>query len=74
MSTLTARDFFFCYNEGLFDYLQEKGFRYICVGLNTNSHRKFFQYHRTEALDQAINNYKQQPMVEKRQCFTLTES
>lgn len=49
--------FFYCYSTNLHAFLQSKGHRYICAGLNDNTHRKFWQYHRTDELNALLTEY-----------------
>lgn len=43
-------EFYYCHSPRLHAFLQERGQRYICVGLNEKTLRKFWQYRRTDAL------------------------
>lgn len=50
--------FFYCYSPLLSDHLQASGLRYICVGINENTGKKFWQYARGEELDAAITEWQ----------------
>lgn len=39
--------FYYCYSANLYEFLRDHDQRYICVGLNENTLRKFWQYART---------------------------
>jgi len=54
------REYYYCYSTNLFKFLRlEKGFRYICSGLNEKTLRKFWQFERTEELGEALVEYKE---------------
>lgn len=57
--------FFFCYSARLKRALEANGFRYICVGINENTQRKFWLYHGT----QELNYYKDYLYQEERDQF-----
>lgn len=50
-------EFYYCYSVNLQAFLQTKGLRYICAGLNENTMRKFWQYHRTDKLHIALDEW-----------------
>lgn len=55
---LSDKDFFFAYNEELVNFLRyTKSIRYICVGRNIKSNDKFYQFHRTEELNRAVQEF-----------------
>ncbi len=55
---LSDKDFYFVYNLDLAHYLRfEKGIRYICVGRNVQSNDKFYQFHKTEELNKAVQDF-----------------
>jgi len=58
MANLTNKDFYYCYSPILFKYLYNKNIKYICVGLSENKHNKFWLYHRTEELKEALEIFK----------------
>lgn len=58
MSIDKLNDFFYCYSPALSGFLQAKGIRYICVGINENTGKKFWQYRRGEPLDDAISEWQ----------------
>lgn len=56
--TLTDKDFYFCYDEQLVNYIRfKKGIKYICTGFNVKTKDRFYQFQRTESLNNAIQEY-----------------
>lgn len=56
----TNKKYFYCYDINLFKFLKnQKNIYYICTGLNENNLRKFWQFLRTEKLDQSLSEYNQ---------------
>lgn len=53
-----VNEFFYCYSPALNRHLTTEGLRYICVGINENSGKKFWQYARGEELDEAITKWQ----------------
>jgi hypothetical protein len=54
---------YFCYSYSLQQYLKERGFKYICIGLNPDHGRKFWLYQRDNALSAALEEYSLQKTV-----------
>lgn len=52
------RDFFYCYSPRMSEFIQAQGLRYICVGLNENTGKRFWQYERGAELDAAISEWQ----------------
>jgi hypothetical protein len=52
-----TNEFFYCYSTNLHDLLRSKGLRYICVGLNENTMRRFYQYRRTKEFEDILAEY-----------------
>lgn len=51
-------ELFSCYSMPLVNFLlRDKGFRYLIVGLNPNTKRKFFTFLKTEALGDALKEW-----------------
>ena len=50
-------EFYYCYSIKLQTFIQAKGFRYICAGLNENTMRKFWQYKRTDELHAVLDEW-----------------
>jgi len=57
---ITNKDFFFCYNKKLSDFLTENGIKYITIAIEPKSKRQFSLYFINEQLQQLIKEYKQQ--------------
>lgn len=53
-----VNEFFYCYSPALNRHLTTEGLRYICVGINENSGKKFWQYARGAELDAAITKWQ----------------
>lgn len=51
-------EFYYCYSPRLHVFLQEQAQRYICVGLNEKTLRKFWQYPRNSELDALLNEWQ----------------
>lgn len=51
-------EFYYCYSPNLQAFLQAHGQRFICVGLNEKTLRKFWQYRRTTELDTLLNEWQ----------------
>lgn len=51
-------DYFFCYSPRLKDRLLDAGERYICVGLNESTKRKFWLFPQSDALGEVIADHK----------------
>lgn len=50
--------FFYCHSPNLHEYLQRNGQRYICVGLNENTLKKFWQYRRSDELHRLLSEWQ----------------
>jgi len=53
-------EFYYCYSTNLHDFLRTHGERYICAGLNENTLRKFWQYARTDKLNELLAMYSKE--------------
>lgn len=51
------REFFYCYSPNLYKFLRDRGVTYICTGLNENTMRQFWQYRRTDRLNELLAEY-----------------
>jgi len=51
-------EFYYCYSPRLHVFLQNAGQRYICVGLNEKTLRKFWQYPRNIELDALLKEWQ----------------
>jgi len=49
---------FYCYSPALSEFLQSKGLRYLGIGLNIHSGKKFWQFERGIDLDKAISEWQ----------------
>lgn len=54
---LTSKDFFYCYNKKVSDFLESKGLHKITVGINPNNKKPYSMYHKTELLQKALKEY-----------------
>ena len=50
-------EFFYCHSPALHKFLQSHGQRYICVGLNEKTLRKFWKYRRTDELHELLREW-----------------
>lgn len=56
---LTKSDFMFVYDSKLFKFLKfEKGIDFITSGLNERTKMKFWQFYRSDELNQAIKEFQ----------------
>lgn len=55
--TRRVGEFYYCYSPKLHAFLQAEGQRYICVGLNEDTHRKFWQYRGTTELNALLTKW-----------------
>lgn len=53
-----GKDFFYCYNLKLSDYLSEKGFKYITKAISLDNNKVYSMYYKTNELQKAIDEYK----------------
>lgn len=58
LSETSKRDFFYCYSPRMSEFIRAKGIKFICVGLNENSGKRFWQYERGAKLDAAISEWQ----------------
>lgn len=53
------KDYFFCYNKKLFDYLtKEKSLDFITIAINPTTKKTFSMFKKTNELQKALNDYK----------------
>ncbi len=57
MPKLTNNDFYYCYSFTQFIFLTKKEIDFICSGLNEKSNKRFWQYQKTEELQNALKEY-----------------
>lgn len=50
-------DYFFCYSARLKNRLLDAGERYICVGLNESTMRKFWLFKQTDSLAEVLESW-----------------
>lgn len=50
-------EFYYTHSHRLHSFLQERGQRYICVGLNEKTLRKFWQYRRSDELHALLKEW-----------------
>ncbi|MGE7217150.1 hypothetical protein ACQKJC_11670 [Priestia koreensis] len=53
------KNFFFCYNKRVSDYLSYKGVRYITVAQDLKTQKVFSLYLINDEFQEAMNEYKQ---------------
>lgn len=49
--------FYYCYSPAQYRFLRDSGVKYICTGLNESTMRQFWQYARTDELNEVIKKY-----------------
>lgn len=54
---MNRRNHFYCYSNRLSYFLMALKFRYISVGINKNTNKKYWVYEKGEKLDHAITLY-----------------
>lgn len=54
------RDYFYCYSPRLKDRLLDEGERFICVGLNENTRKKFWLFENTPKLAEVMNVWRRE--------------
>jgi hypothetical protein len=52
-----TNEFYYCYSPAQYRYLRDLGVKYICTGLNENTMRQFWQYARTNELNEILTKY-----------------
>ncbi|MCM3314885.1 hypothetical protein M3626_21035 [Psychrobacillus sp. MER TA 17] len=50
--------YFYCYSPRLATRLIEAGERYICVGLNEKTHKKFWLFPQSNGLDNVLDEWR----------------
>lgn len=56
-NTDVNRNFFYCREDDCKKYLMDRGFRYLCNGLNIETKQPFYLFQRTNELNETIKNY-----------------
>lgn len=56
--TTTNNGYFFCYSPRLKQRLLDVGERFICVGINEKTGRKFWLFPQTNAIGDAVAEHK----------------
>lgn len=51
-------DYFFCYSPRLKDRFLDEGERYICVGLNEHTRKKFWLFENTASLNRILDDWR----------------
>ena len=62
---MTNLTYFYCYSPRLKQRLIDAGERFICVGLNESTGRKFWLFPQNERLSEVITEHKAQAMYNK---------
>lgn len=52
------RDYFFCYNYRVKDYLMQNGLTFIVDAITTTSHKRFWLFEASDKLDKLLSEYK----------------
>lgn len=48
---------FYCYSDRLFYFIKSFSIKYISVGLNNNTHKRYYIFEKSEKLDKIIELY-----------------
>ena len=56
---INGKDFFYCYNPKLSNFLFKEGYPYITKAINPDNNRLYSMYYRSYGLQVAIDKYKQ---------------
>ena len=58
---MDSNNYFYVYDRAMTKYLRyEKGINFICTGLNVKTNDQFWQFPKSEALYQAVNEFIQE--------------
>ena len=49
--------YFYCYSDRLHFFLRSLKFRYVSIGTNENTNKKYWTYEKSEMLDSAVELY-----------------
>lgn len=52
--------YFYCYSPRLKSRLLDEGERFICVGLNENTHRKFWLFEDNDNLNEVLTAWREE--------------
>ena len=50
-------NYFYCYSKRMNFFLMALKFKYVSVGVNSNTNKKYWVYNKSEKLDSAIELY-----------------
>lgn len=56
---MNNRNYFFCYNKKVSDFLKSKGIEYITVAIEPKSQRFFSLYYIDDKLKKSLQEYKE---------------
>ena len=59
-------DYFYCYSPRLKNRLLEEGERFICVGLNEDTRKKFWLFENTSKLSEVMDAWRREKADLKR--------
>lgn len=51
--------YFYCYSNNLKNRLLEEGERFICVGINERSNKRFWLFEQSEKLSEVLTDWKE---------------
>ena len=57
------KNYFYCYSPRLKSRLLDEGERFICVGINEKSGRKFWLFETTDKLNDVLNTWRREKTV-----------
>lgn len=50
-------EFYYCYSNKIKEYLLSKGFSYVNIALNPDTHNKYWLFVRNNELTKSLDNY-----------------
>ena len=50
-------ELFYCYSKELYHFILSFRERYVSIGINRNTHTKYYSFHKSERLDRIIELY-----------------
>ncbi|MGG3845576.1 hypothetical protein [Aeribacillus composti] len=56
---MNNRNYFFCYNKNVSDFLKSKGIEFITVAIHPKTKKMFSLYKIDDILQKALNEYKE---------------
>lgn len=58
MNRAKEQKYFYCYSRNLKNRLLDEGERFICVGINERSNKRFWLFEQSEKLSEVLSDWK----------------